>query len=339
MKNQEKNRKLPKETISSLVTLAVIITSLGVTLPLHFAFPGVLTANWVIAICVAAISPFALVNFKINVEARGNYTEEQKKTASAKIGMTILSVWYVDFTFVCMFMGWLITFFILAGLYLVKMVYDIAKVLVNRKDSTTYPNFIVVGDFVLSFLLMILLIYKIPDQNLQTIVTALSAALIGGLLTLIGVMLTIKKTDKDKKEEEIKKAKPVFTFNMLTKEPVKPEFTKACFPMLEKEIDYRCEAYAELENSNLSSFSMKRLRHDKTWFELEGNTTLIPGNKCILSFWFDSSSDIVLEVEDTLGNIHYYSISVLELPVELKNGRVFHTVCDIKEKQEVKTLD
>ena len=339
MKNEETKKKIPVEVGASILTLIAIVITLGVTLPLHFAFPYNLTTYWVIAICVAVISPFALVNFKINLEAKGNYTEEQKKAASTKIGMTILSVWYADFTFICMFLNWLVAFFILAGLYLVKMVYDVAKVLINRKDSTAYPDFIVVGDFVLSFLLMILLIYKIPNPNLQTIVTALSAALIGGLLTLLGVMLTIKKTDKDRKEEEIKKAKPVFTFNMLTKEPVKPEFTKACFPMLEKEIDYRCEAYAELENSNLSSFSMKRLRHDKTWFELEGNTTLIPGNKCILSFWFDSSSDIVLEVEDTLGNIHYYSISVLELPVELKNGRVFHTVCDIKEKQEVKTLD
>lgn len=205
-------KKLSEEARSSLFTLIVILVILGITLPIHFVFPNILTTYWVIVICVAVITPFALVNSKIFIESKGNYTEEQKKAASAKVGMTILSIWYADFTFVCMFMDWLVAFFILAGLYLIKMVYDVASIFIKRKDSSTYPNFLLIGDAVLSFLLLIFLIYKIPNQNIQTIVTALSASLIGGLLTLLGVMLTINKSDNDRKEERRNQIKPFFYY-------------------------------------------------------------------------------------------------------------------------------
>lgn len=214
VKEKRIKKKLSIETSSKLTTLIVILVTLGITIPLHFKFPDKLTSYWVIAICVSIICPFTLANFKINMEAKGNFTEEQKKAATSKLGIMMLSIWYADFTFVCMFMDWLIAFYVLAGLYLIKMIYNVTSVLVNRKDATAYPNFLIVGDFVLSFLLLILLIYKIPDQTLQTIVISLSAALIGGLLTLIGVVLTIKKTDMDRSIDEIKKAKPlVFIVN------------------------------------------------------------------------------------------------------------------------------
>lgn len=212
MKEAKNKKKMPKEISASLFTLVVILIALGVTLPLHFIFPDKLTVYWVIAICLAVISPFALANFKIYAEAKGNYTKKQKKAASEKIGFAMLSVWYVDFTFVCMFMNWLVAFFILVGLYLIKMVYNVESVLVNRKDPKAYPSFLIVGDFVLSFLLMILLIYKIPNQSLQTIVTALAAALISGLLTLLGVIMTIKQSNKERKEERLNQIKPFFYY-------------------------------------------------------------------------------------------------------------------------------
>ena len=209
MKKEKAKKKMSREIISSLFTFIVIIVTLGIILPFHFIFPDKLTGYWVAAICVAVISPVALTNAKILMESTGNYTEEQKKVATTKIGMSMLSIWYADFAFICMFMNWLIAFFILAGIYLIKMVYNVSFMLIKRKDSTTYSNFLLIGDFVLSFLLLVLLIYKIPNHSLQTIVTALSAALIGGLLTLLGVMLTIKKSDKDIRLENKLKNKPV----------------------------------------------------------------------------------------------------------------------------------
>lgn len=92
IKEKKSKKQLPREVGSSLFTLIVIIVTLGITLPLHFAFPDKLTTYWTIAICVAVIGPFALANAKINFEAKGNFTEEQKKAATTKIGMAMLSI-------------------------------------------------------------------------------------------------------------------------------------------------------------------------------------------------------------------------------------------------------
>lgn len=330
---EKEKKKISKTTSASLFTILVIIVALGVTLPLHFIFPDVLTTYWVIAICVAVISPFALANFKINTESKNNFTEEQKKAASTKIGVAILSIWYADFAFICMFMNWLVAFFILAGLYLVKMVCDIASVLIKRKDSSSYPNFLIISDFVLSFLLSILLIYKIPDANLQTIVTAIVAALIGGLLTLLGVMLTIKKSDNDRREDELKKAKPLFTFNMLDKEPTGNAIKKLCVPE-DLELEFKQEVYAELENSEKSSIKLTKLFHDGKWFELQGNKIMLPNKSCYFSFKYKSPLNIFLAVEDTFGQEYFYHVKVVFLYQMFASKRLFNTIRELNEISE-----
>ena len=274
--------------------------------------------------------------------AKGNYTEEQKKTATSKLGIMMLSIWYADFSFICMFMDWLIAFFILAGLYLIKMIYNVASVLVNRKDATTYPNFLIIGDSVLSFLLLTLLIYKIPDQTLQTIVIALSAALIGGLLTLLGVIMTIKKSDKDRKEDEIKKARPVFAYNMLRQEPkLDAVVQRVCISDSSEQLQDACDVYVELENSNLSSFEIKRVNHDGACVKMEGNTTVLPSAKCLLNFRFiDNPNSLFLDVEDQLGNNYYYQLFVLFLGIKSSNGMALHTIREIKNitKEEIEMI-
>lgn len=210
--NRKEKKKLPKETVGSLFVLLAIAVSLGITLPLHFTFPDTITTNWAVAICVAIIAPFAIANAKFWLESKGNYTEEQKKAASAKFGIAILSVWYADFAFVCMFLEWLVAFFVLTGLFLVKLIYDVTVSLLKRQSPSAYPNFVILVDYIFGFLLLVLLIYKIPDDQLRTIVLALVAALLGGLLTLLGVMMTIQKSDKDKREERANQIRPFFYY-------------------------------------------------------------------------------------------------------------------------------
>lgn len=67
----------------------------------------------------------------------------------------------------------------------------------------------------LSFLaLMIYLIYKIPTQfeNLQTIITTIVAAVLGGALTLVGVAWTIRRQDDLHRRDEKSKNKPMFRY-------------------------------------------------------------------------------------------------------------------------------
>lgn len=342
VKEKKTKKQLPREVGSSLFTLIVIIVTLGITLPLHFVFPNKLTTYWTIAICVAVISPFALFNAKIIMEANGNFTAEQKKATTSELGTMMFSIWYVDFTFACMFMDWLIPFFFLAAFYLIKKVYNVSSFLVNRKAATTYSNFLIVGDFVLSFLLLTLLVYKIPDQSLQTIVIALSSALIGGLLTLLGVVMTIKSSDKDRREDEIKKARPVFAYNMLRQEPkLDVVVQRVCISDSSEQLQEACDVYVELENSNLSSFEIKRIYHDSKWIKMEGNTVVLPSAKCLLNFRFiDKSNSLFLEIEDQLGNSYYYQLFVLLLGTKSSNGMVLHTVREIKNivKEDMEAL-
>ena len=59
-----------------------------------------------------------------------------------------------------------------------------------------------VFDFVLGVGLSIYLIYIIPNEGLQNIIIPIVSAVYGGLLTLVGVAWTIKKSDSDRKQEE-----------------------------------------------------------------------------------------------------------------------------------------
>ena len=68
-------------------------------------------------------------------------------------------------------------------------------------------------DFVIGIGLTVYLIYIVPNQKLQEILIPIISAVYGGLMTLVGVVLTIRKSDIDKKEEEIRKAKPVVFVN------------------------------------------------------------------------------------------------------------------------------
>ena len=86
VKENRIKKKLSAETSSNLTTLIVILVTLGITIPLHIIFQDKLTSYWVIAICVAVISPFALANFKINMEAKGS------KNVTTPMAMRIINI-------------------------------------------------------------------------------------------------------------------------------------------------------------------------------------------------------------------------------------------------------
>ena len=79
-------------------------------------------------------------------------------------------------------------------------------------------NIIGIGSFIIDVLsllaLIIYLIYLIPDCNLQNVVLTIIGAVISGALTLAGVAWTIRRQNDDRKEEERKRYKPVFHFNV-----------------------------------------------------------------------------------------------------------------------------
>lgn len=181
------------------------------------------------------------------------------------------------------------------------------------------------------------LIYVIPDEKLRNVVIAIVAALYGGILTLVGVSWTIRHSDKERKNEEKQKAKPIFTYNILTEELKDIRTKKVCFDVAENEIEYECHVVAEIENSDHALFEVKRVFHDGKWNEIEGNTVILPNKTVYFDFRFnDDVSNLFLEVKDGLDNSYYYEIKVLSLNllprvVQSSNKGLLHTIRELKE--------
>lgn len=221
--------------------------------------------------------------------------------------------------------------FIFGGLTLLTIFVNLSVNFVQSDKNKLIKRFELVFDFVLGIGLSIYLIYIIPNQALQNIFIPIVSAVYGGLLTLVGVAWTIRKSDSDRKLEEKKKAKPIFTFNQYFKEPKLLEGMKTCFPEAPEDI-YECETYFEIENSNQSVFQVKRIFHDGKWFELKNINTVLPNGKLNVSFRFNNPFDIYIEIEDSLQIKHYYNVLVLVLNGKLSTtSRFLHTIREIKE--------
>ena len=198
---------------------------------------------------------------------------------------------------------------------------------------------------VISFVLLIIyLMYLIPnDNNLQTIVVSVLSAVLGGAITLSGVAWTIKDSQNKRLEEEKKKARPIFTFNMEFNGLNNIEGKKVCLdvdlpndPCAKKH-----EVVVRIDNSNHSLFSIERIFHDNKWWETDGNKVVLPGAEVYLDFYYAQNEDqIYIEAIDALGNAYYYKLDIFPttfLPENLVKGRdVPYT---IKGMREVKKED
>ena len=210
-------------------------------------------------------------------------------------------------------------------------------------DSSILSFLIFVGSTVLITIYTFYRLFWRPEAESQPLFAAIVgvyAAILGGTITLSGVAWTIRKSDLDRKEEEKKKNKPVFTINKLFTEPAVDKKQKICFDAINGFLEYSINTFAEIENSNCSSFFIKSIFHDSKWWSIEGDTVVLPGNKVALSFRFNQDvNNLFLQVQDILGNAYYYELKVLSLDLLSKTPKAQttgfqdypHTIRSIKE--------
>ncbi|HBN00208.1 MAG TPA: hypothetical protein DD384_03100 [Firmicutes bacterium] len=292
---------------------------------------------WVSFAIIASLIPIGLFSVRFWLEKHSQLTEIQKKNANANFIKYFLFYELCDLFYMAWFLNNLACILVFGCLIMVVVLVNVCSSFTSVNSKTPFQKYSLLQDFLIGVALSVYLIYLIPDKELQTIVIAIAAAIYGGLITLAGVAWTIKKSDKDRLEDEIKREKPCFSFNPQFKEAQLSGSEKACFPPIESERKYKCEVFVQLENSDKAPFILKRLFHDGNWVDLEGNFTILPSGKCYLSFYFDSPLDIFLTVEDTLGNEYYYNLKVVSLG-SLPNcsgtstsNRALHTLREIKE--------
>lgn len=293
-----------------------------------------MVACWIIFVALIVLIPVGFGYFGVLCTKKFNLNEQQKKNMNVTLGKCTLLFWLYDLLFMAIFNQWHVMIYIFGLLSIVIIFTNVICVFLSENKLL---NKMISFDLLVGVGLSVYLIYLLPDEQLKTIVTAVVAALYGGILTLVGVAWTIRHSDKERREEEKKKAKPIFTFNMVLDEIKDIRTKKVCFDVADNGIEYECHVVAELENSDHALFEVKRVFHDGKWNEIEGNTVVLPNKAVYFDFRFNYDvNNLFLEVKDGLDNSYYYEIKVLScnlLPgvVRNSNTELLHTIRELKE--------
>ena len=328
-KNKEKKQKIKKERkpISNmdkfmLVFLATLIIYLAIILPIRLC-AVTFSWHWFVFGLIAVIIPFAFIHFQLWAQKKNTFTDEQKKTASIVTVKYIIYFWFLDCLYMAIFNQWKVCIYILGIITLVKIFYSLAITFLGKKQKNIILDISLVFDFLLGVGLTVYLIYLIPNNfsNLQTIITAVVAAVYGGLLTLVGVAWTIKHSEKQKRDDERAKAKPLFTFNIINVQEPDIVNRKLCFiydtdPVTgELKTSDGVVSYIEFENSANSSFIIKRLYFDNSWHRAYANNTLLPNNKLLVQLHRKNLIERpIMEIEDIYERKFYYDLMFICLP-------------------------
>lgn len=322
-----------------LLFLATIIIYLTIILPIRFCVVT-FSWHWFVFGLIAIIIPYAFIYFQFWSQKKLAFNETQQKNANVVTVKFILYFWYLDCLYMTIFNQWKLWIYILGLITIIKIFYSLTVAFLGKKQKNKILDISLVVDFLLGVGLTVYLIYLIPDKfaNLQTIVATIVAAVYGGLLTLVGVAWTIKHSDKQKREDELAKAKPMFTFNMVAEQSMNIHQQKICLicddpetELLEmKQHPNRNESYMELENSNNASFIINRFFYDKSWHKASANNTVLPHNKILIQL---SRKDIIehpiMEIEDIYGRRFYYDLMFICFPKKLNPN--FYSLSELKE--------
>lgn len=286
------------------VALIIIAIYLVIAVPLVCCVDA-FSVYWFFFGFFAVFCPIAFCRWYTRVyKDRCPYQQlDELKLLSAAITYIIM-FWLFDLLYMAIFNDWLICKFVFGVLSIIVIFINLAKAFAKEGNATA---FFLALELVIGLGLTIYLIYIIPIDSLRTIVTAIVAAVYGGLLTLSGVAWTIHRSDKLKKDEEIQKAKPIFTFEMQRANAVDLTVKKVC-TICDNEVgaDFRC--WAILENSNHSVFSIEEIYHDGKWCKAEGNKVVLPNSRVYIDFRLNSLNDIYLKIADSLNNSYYYKL-------------------------------
>lgn len=129
-----------------------------------------------------------------------------KEAKISIISVIILLIVYVIFA-VALFTRQDILSYISASLLFIALLWNMMRPL-TKKGRIGISDWIDMGfSFIPTVILLVIFIAILPDE-VKTVMTAIVASTISGLLTLFGVALTIKYNRIEKEEDEIKKIKP-----------------------------------------------------------------------------------------------------------------------------------
>lgn len=178
----------------------------------------------------------------------------------------------------------------------------------------------------------------VEKSVVETIIVPIYAAILGGALALAGVAWTINYSISQNRKAELDKARPLFTFTFFTDINPSVNNRKICYVddhdiNAQKEfqsLPVGAESYMKLENSERSSFTIKRFFYDSEWHNTYANNNVLPNNEIlILLFRRDLKTHPVMEIEDVFNRKFYYDLMFVSLG--LRQDKIYTTLSELKE--------
>ena len=166
---------------------------------------------WAIFVLVALFLLIFVFGMRSFLKKEKEYTEDQIKTSLKVYWKYVGFYWLIDLFYMAIFNYWisdeqsqtlwLTLQFVFGGLAMVYIFYNLARSFLSNAQKHWWG---LLQDFLWGIAITVYLIFLIPDSALQTIVLSITAAVYGGLLTLVGVAWTIKDTNEKRKEDLIR---------------------------------------------------------------------------------------------------------------------------------------
>lgn len=156
--------------------------------------------EWMIFAIVLVIVPFGVNGLKKFAFSEITPTKEQERYARNKAVLYTAFFWLCDLFGMSFIIDNIACRFAFGIMVMICIFANLAvQPVVGAKGFLSKLGLI--GDFLCGVGFSIYLIYIIPNKDLRTVVLAIVAAVYGGMMTLAGVAWTIKKGDKDRKED------------------------------------------------------------------------------------------------------------------------------------------
>lgn len=186
----------------------------------------------------------------------------------------------------------------------------------------------------------------VEESILQNVIIPIYASILGGALALAGVAWTIKHSMIQKHEDELVKAKPLFTFNFFAEKEPLVNNCKVCLVEGNKQPTTIAEAlrrpsgtesFMEIENSEQSSFTIKRFYFDGAWHGVSANNVVLPNTRLLVQlFREDTVTHPIMEIEDIFKRKFYYDLmfQFLLFPNEKITDKHKSTLGQMKEITE-----
>lgn len=311
--------------------------------------------NWLLSVFLFIVIPcFVIVCRLMAIKAPGKKDCDKKCFVISLIKYTCF-YWLLGAFHLCAIFGVLPWTFIFGGLAMVIIFYNLANAFIRQNGEEKSLNKIgLLQDFIVGIILTVYLIYIIPKEGLQTIVTAIVAAVYGGLLTLVGVAWTIRhdREARDIQEtarfnerilEEKKKYKPIFNFyngnnpdNFIDIQADKFDGILDISSRFTGDISKAHKTVIRgfiIENTNYVEFYFRGIKINTR--EYETNKNIFVNKNAYLWIDFDNENlyldepvkELYMIVEDLLGNIYNVWLGI---EVEEQDGVSYITVIGSK---------